>query len=563
MKRSQDTATRLTDIGIPCLLICGALLAGTAGCSQAPETHGTLVATYRDGVVTAADYDLWLDARKLSQPPEDPRAEIEQLVIVRALAESAVAQGLDRQPGLAFQLQLIEDRTLETAFNRRLAESVAFSKDEIDSLLAANPGAFSKPRRARLYNIFKHFPPDATDEDRRRIRRRMEEIHDELVAGSDFEEMALTESDSETRYRSGRMGVIAQGELPPAIDAIVMNMAEGEISRILESAEGLTILKCSRVFDAERASPEEMRSKTETNLLRIRRRDNQQQMTEDSLDSSGLEIDMVRALDPSIADDEVIGRFGAHALTRSQLDLIVAARRPPNRRSAPLNQKVVRESIEMYVVTVLTAQRARELELDNDELLSGIHVQQQRALATEDMRHQVESRLVEPTPSEMEAYLETHQGEFQHPMEVDLMMIGFSLTEGLAQTVHADARTALDAIDSGDLSFEQATRRYSAPDTTDSPMVSLTSRQLAGYGGAVGNAVRGLAPGQVSRIIRQDDRLWIVKLVDRRQPRPLAFDEAKDRIRRRLGQDRVDMLTSEIEAAVINEQQITLVGDDG
>lgn len=563
MTRTHNTAARLTGIGIPCLLIFGALLAGIAACARAPETNGPLVATYRDGVVTAADYDLWVEARKLSQPPEDPRTEIEQLVVVRALAESAIAHGLDRQPDLAFQVQLIEDRSLKTAFDRRKAESVTIPTEEIDAVIAANPDAFSRPRRVRLYNIFKRLEPGATEGDREQLRHRMEEIRHKLVEGGDFEEVALAESDSETRYRGGRMGVIGQGELPPAIDTIVMNMAKGEISQVFESAEGLTLLKCGGVFDAEKASPEEIRSKTSANLLRIRRRENHQQRTQATLRNSGLEIEMKRAVDPSTDGDDVIARFGAHALTRAQLDLIVSARRPTNRRSVPLNEAVVQDSVEMFVVTVLTAQSARDSDMDNDALLAGIHIQEQRALATEELRRRVDKRLVEPTDAEINSYFETHRNQYQHPMEVDLMMIGFSLTEGMAQKVHADAREALAAIDSAAMSFEDAARSYSDADTRDSPIVTLTPRQLASYGGSVGIAVRGLAPGQVSRIIRQDDQLWIVKLVDRRQPRPLAFDEVRDLVRRRLGQERVDALTSEIEAGVITEQQITLVGNDG
>ena len=562
MEHMENTTVRSAAKGILGLLICATLLATISACTRAPEEDGPLVATHRDGVVTAADYDRWLEARKLREPAENPRVEIEQLVLVRTLAASAVSRGLDRQPDLAFQLQLTEERSLHAAFTRRLAESVAISEEEIDALVAANPEAFSKPRRVRLYNIFKRIEPDASEEERSRLRRQMEKIRAELIAGSNFGKMAFAESESETRYHGGRMGVIAQGELPPAIDAIVMKMTKDELSPILTSTEGLTILKCGGVFEAEKASPEEMKSKTRTNLMRIRYRENQQQLTAETLANSGLEIDMGLAMDPSTAGDEVIARFGSHVLTLDQLNLIVASRRPANRRSAPLNEQLVRESTEMYVTTVLMAQRAREAGMNDEKLNAEVFFQQQRLLATEDLRLRVDARLVEPSPSEIEAYFDTHRSTYQHPMTTDLMMIGFLLDDRPATMVHAEAASALDAIDSGELSFEEAVARYSERETTGSPISTLTPRQLAGYGEAVGNAARRLAPGQVSRVIRQDDHLWIVKLVDRHPPQPLAFDEVRDRVRRDLGQERVDSLTAEIETEVIEEQQISLVGND-
>jgi len=554
------TPTRRFARSIPALLIYATAITVGAGCSRVPEPDERPLATYRGGTVTAADFDRWLVAMKIAEPPADPLSQIEQLVLIRVLSEGAVSGGIDRQPDVAFQLQLIEDRTLESALGRHMADLISIPEAEIDELIATNPDAFSIPHRVRVYNIFKRYPNQATDQTRADIRSRMEEIRTDLLAGGDFAEIASAESDSETRYRGGRMGTFARGELPPAVDAIVMSLAEGEISEILESADGLVIFKCDGVFEAETPGIDEKRSKFEANLLRIRRRENHQQFQNETLEASGLEIDVARAKDPSAATDQVIATFGSQVVTRAQLDQMVAARRPQGGRVAPVDEPMARETVELYVVTVLAADRARELGLDSEDLLSGSRIQQQRLLATEELRRRVEHRLVEPTRAEIEAYFETHRGEFRYPEEVDLMMIGFPFTEETIQSVHATARIALEAVGSGVMSFDQAMRAYSeiAP-FGDSSVVTLAPRQLAGFGAGVGKAVRGLAPGQVSSLIREDDRLWIVKLVDRRPARPLDFEEAETRARRKLGQNRVDALTSEIEAGVLVEQQIMLV----
>lgn len=564
MARIEHTPTRGITKAIASLLIFTATVMAGAGCSRAPEPDEGLFATYRDGTVTTADYERWLVAVKIYDPPADPLGQIEQLVVTRVLSEAAVSRGVDQQPEVAFQLQLSEDLTLESALGRHMAESISIPEAEIDELVAANPGAFTRPHRVRVYNIFKRFPGGATDEDRAEIRGRMEEIHGELLAGDDFAEIATAESDSETRYRGGRMGTFARGELPPAVDAIVMSLAEGEISEILESNDGLIIFKCDGIFESEEPGLDEVRSKFEANLLRLRRRENHQQFQTKTLRESGLEIDMTRVFDPLTRDDEVVATFGTHVVTRDRLGQMVAARRPSGKRSAPMDEPLVRQTVELYVVTVLAVDQARQLGLDTEELLAGTRLQQQRTLATEELRHRIEGRLEEPTRAEIKEYFEAHRSEFRRPEEVDLMMIGFPFTEKTIQAVHADARTALDVVDSGAMSFAQAIRVYSktAP-VGASPVVTLPPRQLAGFGAAVGKAVRGLTPGQVSRLIREDDRLWIVKLVDRRPVRLIDFDEAESRAQRKLGQERVDALRFDLEIEILSEQQISLAEEVG
>jgi len=212
----------------------------------------------------------------------------------------------------------------------------------------------------------------------------------------------------------------------------------------------------------------------------------------------------------------------------------------------------------------LAAERARALDLDDEERIATMRVQQQMALATQELRRRVGDRLVDPTQTEVESYYAAHRDDFHHPGEVDLMLIGFSFTDETLLEIHDRARTALDAIDRGTLSFEEARHRYSELAAQgDAPVETLTNLELAGYGPAVGKAVNGLAPGEVSRLIRQDDRLWIVKLVGRRPPAPMSFEEAERTARHKLGQQRVDELAAAIERQVVEDAEITLAGDAG
>jgi hypothetical protein len=547
------------------LVVLVALVGMDAGCAPDPQTDETLVATYRDGAVTATDLERWRVTVGRDTSSADARKDVEELVLVRVLADGAIAHRLDRQPAVAFELRLVEERSLQAAWNRHLAATVRIPADEVEAVLAANPGAFSKPRRVRVHNIYKHFPHGATAEDRAAVRRRMEEIRAELLAGGDFAAIAAAESDSETRYRGGRMGTFGRGELPPALDAVVMGLEKGEVSGILETADGLTILMCDGVFEAEAPGPDEARAKIEANLLRLRRRDNLQRVQEEILDRSGLEIDTAAAIDPVAEGDQVVATFGRHSLTRAELDQLSAARRPAGAPPIPLDEPLVRQTVEAHVVTVLSAEAARDAGLDTEDVRAGIEIQRQRVLATQELRRRVDLRLVEPTDEEIEEHFEAHRGELLHPEEVDLMMVDLAFTDETLRSVHAEATAACDAVASGAASFEEAFRSLASPGGGVAPKraVTLTPLEIAGYGVEISNAVRGLAPGEVSRPIRRGDRLWVVQLVDRRPARPLGLEEAAPTVRRRLGQERVDALTDLITTEILAEQQISIVGQPG
>jgi parvulin-like peptidyl-prolyl isomerase len=64
-----------------------------------------------------------------------------------------------------------------------------------------------------------------------------------LKQGESFEDLALRYSDGPTASRGGRLGLVRQGELLPAIERGVSNLVPGGISDIIESPEGLHIVR--------------------------------------------------------------------------------------------------------------------------------------------------------------------------------------------------------------------------------------------------------------------------------------------------------------------------------
>ena len=80
---------------------------------------------------------------------------------------------------------------------------------------------------------------DNTAEALARARR----VMDELKRGEKFEDLALRYSDGPNAPRGGRLGLVRQGELLPAIERAIAPLGSGGTSSIIESPEGFHIVR--------------------------------------------------------------------------------------------------------------------------------------------------------------------------------------------------------------------------------------------------------------------------------------------------------------------------------
>ncbi|MDH4301520.1 MAG: peptidylprolyl isomerase, partial [Nitrospira sp.] len=66
---------------------------------------------------------------------------------------------------------------------------------------------------------------------------------DDLKRGEKFEDVALQYSDGANSMQGGRLGLVRQGELWPVLEQAVARLMPGGISDIIESPEGVHIIR--------------------------------------------------------------------------------------------------------------------------------------------------------------------------------------------------------------------------------------------------------------------------------------------------------------------------------
>ncbi|HSM03252.1 MAG TPA: peptidylprolyl isomerase [Longimicrobiales bacterium] len=108
--------------------------------------------------------------------------------------------------------------------------------------------------------ILRRASPEAHPEERERQRQVAFEIRQALTRGAGWPEAVARSEDELSVPRSGLLGLVRSGELPPGLDRVVFQLRPGEISQVLETEEGFQVVYRPRLEDIREIFAEELRT---------------------------------------------------------------------------------------------------------------------------------------------------------------------------------------------------------------------------------------------------------------------------------------------------------------
>jgi peptidyl-prolyl cis-trans isomerase SurA len=133
-----------------------------------------------------------------------------------------------------------EQLTLLRVVDREVRSGVMVADPEMKRYYQEHRERFALPEEYTLSQILiKPRSPDDTEDAKKKTR----EITALLKQGEPYDDLALRYSDGPNASRGGRLGLVRQGELLPAIERGVANLTAGGISNVIESPEGFHIVR--------------------------------------------------------------------------------------------------------------------------------------------------------------------------------------------------------------------------------------------------------------------------------------------------------------------------------
>ena len=133
-----------------------------------------------------------------------------------------------------------EQLTLLRVVDREVRSGVMVADPEMKRYYQEHRDRFALPEEYTLSQILikPRSPDDLAD-----AKNKTRDIMALLKQGESYEDLALRYSDGPNASRGGRLGLVRQGELLPAIERGVSKLSEGGISDVIESQEGFHIVR--------------------------------------------------------------------------------------------------------------------------------------------------------------------------------------------------------------------------------------------------------------------------------------------------------------------------------
>lgn len=133
-----------------------------------------------------------------------------------------------------------EQLTLMRVVDREVRGLIMVAESEMKRYYEEHRDRFAYPEEYQLSQILiKPKTPDGLSI----AQGRAEALLATLKQGEPFEDLALRFSDGADASRGGRLGLVRQGELIPALEQALTSVPVGQITGIVETAEGLHIVR--------------------------------------------------------------------------------------------------------------------------------------------------------------------------------------------------------------------------------------------------------------------------------------------------------------------------------
>jgi parvulin-like peptidyl-prolyl isomerase len=120
---------------------------------------------------------------------------------------------------------------------------VSMAEDKLREYYGSHASNYISPE-VRVSQILIQVPPEATAKDWQAAKKEMEGVLQELKKGATFEKMATLHSDdAASAHSGGDLGFFGKGEMIPVLEEVVFNLKVGEMSGVIQSSQGLHLLK--------------------------------------------------------------------------------------------------------------------------------------------------------------------------------------------------------------------------------------------------------------------------------------------------------------------------------
>lgn len=164
---------------------------------------------------------------------------------LKILAGEALAAGLEKDPKVQAQLELLRQNTLANARIEKLRESIQVSEADVKAEYDKTKGSLERVTARHILVAFQGSPAASesalTEE---AAKAKAEDLHKQIAAGADFAELAKAHSDDKgSGANGGSLGEFGRGQMVPEFENAVFAAKSGELTPVVRTQFGYHVIR--------------------------------------------------------------------------------------------------------------------------------------------------------------------------------------------------------------------------------------------------------------------------------------------------------------------------------
>jgi len=165
---------------------------------------------------------------------------------MRLLASEGTKAGLQNDPEVLNQLNLMRENLVATAELKKIDSGITVSDAEVQKAYADNAKEYEQVKARHILIAPKGSPAaqagkDLTDE---QAKAKAEDLRKQILAGANFEELAKKESDDTgSGARGGDLGSFGHNQMVPEFEQAAFAAKVGEVTPVVKTQFGYHIIK--------------------------------------------------------------------------------------------------------------------------------------------------------------------------------------------------------------------------------------------------------------------------------------------------------------------------------
>jgi peptidyl-prolyl cis-trans isomerase SurA len=148
-----------------------------------------------------------------------------------------------------YKTQLRNHLLTQEVIRHEVGSRMDIGTDEVKQYYEAHKQEFNRPEQVSLSEIFLS-TENKSPEEISAVRTKADDLHNRLVKGDDFSQLAKKYSEGSTAQDGGELGVFEHGQLAPQLEDVVFKLNKGQMTDVIQTKTGFDILKVADHYQA-------------------------------------------------------------------------------------------------------------------------------------------------------------------------------------------------------------------------------------------------------------------------------------------------------------------------